>query len=244
MAKLNQIITIEKGIKSRVHGAFSELYKLVQKPELFNGFSKTYKKNNEEGEDFPPEYKRVQCETKNVLRAMESACRELFEVTARKDYTNCVAMADVKVDEVVIMTAVPVTYLLFLEKQLTDIRTFINALPVLDDTEQWVMDSGTGLYATYPTQTHRTKKVQRPLVMYPATDKHPAQTQLITEDVLVGYWQQVKQSGAIEKTKKQLLLERVVKLLQAVMQAREQANDIDEHTPPANKVLDFILEGV
>ena len=48
MAKLNQIIAIEKGIKSKSHSEISELYKLVQKPALFNGFSKSYQANDEE----------------------------------------------------------------------------------------------------------------------------------------------------------------------------------------------------
>ena len=47
MAKLNQIIAIEKGIKSRVYGDLTELNKAIQKPDLFNGFQKTYQKNLE-----------------------------------------------------------------------------------------------------------------------------------------------------------------------------------------------------
>ena len=60
MAKLNQIIAIEKGVKARVYGELTELHKAVQKPELFNGFSKTYQKKDDDGEDLPAEKKRVQ----------------------------------------------------------------------------------------------------------------------------------------------------------------------------------------
>ena len=48
MAKLNQIIAIEKGVKTRSHTSLTELYRIVQKGELFNGFTKTYKKKNED----------------------------------------------------------------------------------------------------------------------------------------------------------------------------------------------------
>ncbi|MDQ3812829.1 MAG: hypothetical protein M3347_02630 [Armatimonadota bacterium] len=39
--KLNQVVAIEKGVKSRVYGEVTELHKTSQKPELFNGFIKT-----------------------------------------------------------------------------------------------------------------------------------------------------------------------------------------------------------
>lgn len=75
--------------------------------------------------------------------------------------------------------------------------------------------------------TTKTKKEQRPIVLYDATDKHPAQTQLITEDVSIGTWKTVKQSGAIPVPRKKVLLERVDKLLKAVLVAREQANSVE-----------------
>lgn len=53
MAKLNQIIAIEKGVKARVYGELTGLNKAVQKPELFNGFAKAYQKKDEDGEDLP-----------------------------------------------------------------------------------------------------------------------------------------------------------------------------------------------
>lgn len=60
MPKLNQIVAIEKSVKSRVYGEITEMHKLSQKPDLFSGFSKQYRKKDEEGEDYPPEQKRVQ----------------------------------------------------------------------------------------------------------------------------------------------------------------------------------------
>jgi hypothetical protein len=233
MAKLNQIIAIEKGIKSRVHGEVTDLYKAVQKPDLFNGFGKTYKPVNEDSESLPSERKRVQFETKDVLRSIERLHTELFDVTARKDWTNCDAKANVVVDDNVLIYQVPVPYLLFLEKQLTDLRTFIGAIPVLDEGEAWTKDPNSGLFKTEVVSTHRTKKVQKPIVLYPATEQHPAQTQIITEDVIAGFWEQVKHSGAMPKPEKEALSERVEKLLQAVKQAREEANTRDEVAAPS-----------
>lgn len=233
MAKLNQIIAIEKGIKSSAYGALTELNKAAQKPDLFNGFSKTYRKKDEDGEELPPEGKRVQYTSGEVLRAAERALTDLADVTARKDWTNCVAKADVVVDGKTLIASAPVSFLLFMEKQLTDLRTLVGNLPVLDVAEDWKSDPNSGLYRTEPTETHRTKKMQKPIVLYAATTEHPAQTQLITEDVIAGWWVLTRQSGAMPKPEKQKLQDRIDKLIQAIKQAREAANMFDETDAPA-----------
>ena len=228
MAKLNQVIAIEKGVKSRAHAEISELYKTVQKPALFNGFTKDFraKSEGEEGsvETLPSERQRVQETVSDVLRRLERAKAELFDVTAQKDFGNTTASANVTVDGKLLIENAPVPFLLFLEKELTDLRTFILALPTLDVAEDWQRDVNSGLFRSGETVRQSTKKVQKPLVLYPATDKHPAQTQLITEDVTTGFWHTVKQSGAIPAPEKAALAERVDKLLAAVKTAREEAN--------------------
>lgn len=223
-SKLNQIVAIEKGVKSRASQVVNENYKLVQKSELFNGFDKKYQPKDEDGESLPPESKFVQHNISNVLGQVRKAMSELFEVTARKDWTNTSARANVAVDGVNLLEDVPVTYLLFLEKNLTDLRTFVSSLPSLDPSEEWDLDANSGLYKAKEIQTHRTKKVQKPLVLFPATDKHPAQTQLVTEDVISGYWKTVKLSGAATKPAIVGTLEKIEKLLKAVKEAREEAN--------------------
>lgn len=246
MGKLNQIIAIEKGVKARVYGGLTELNKAIQKPDLFNGFSKTYQpKDDDESEALPPEKKRVQYVTEEVLRAVERGMTELMEVTARKDWTNCAAAGDIVVDGVTLIPGAPVSFLLFLEKQLTDLRTLVANMPVLDEGETWAKDVNSGLYKTDATQTHRTKKVQKAIVLYPATPEHPAQTQMITEDIIAGFWSQTKHSGAMPKPAKQALAERVEKLLRATKEAREAANMHDEIPTPkvGAAVFGYLLEG-
>lgn len=229
MAKLNQIIAIEKGIKAKSYSEVTVLHKAIQKPDLFNGFNKTYQpKDDNPDEQLPAEKKRVQYNTDEVLRAVERATTELISVTARKDYTNCVAKADVVVGEKTIFKDAPVSFLLFLEKQMNDMRTFASELPILDEGENWAKDVNSGLYKAEPTSTHRTKKVSKPIVMYPATPEHPAQTVMATEDIIAGFWTQVKQSGAMPKPEKEALVARIDVLQNAIKQAREAANMTDE----------------
>ncbi len=242
MTKLNQIIAIEKGIKSRAHSTISELYKLLQKPQLFNGGTRTYLKRDDDGEDLPQERQNVQHKVSDVLASARKSTAELINVTLQKDETNMRAAADVIIDGVTVMTDVPVTTLLFLEKQLTDLRTFISRTPVLDNGESWQKDEGSGLYKTDPRQTQRTKKVQRPIVLYDATDKHPAQTQLVTDDITVGYWNTVLNSGAMPHPKKEAMEEKIEKLVLAVKQAREKANDIEasERRTLGDAIFDYL----
>lgn len=246
MAKLNQIIAIEKGIKSRVYGDVSGLFKAVQKEELFNGFERRYNPKEEDGEQLPAERKHVQFNVRDVLRDVVKKSEEIMDVTARKEWSNCVARADISVTGTTVLTGVPVTYLLFLEKQLNDLRSFVAELPVLDPGEQWTPDPNSGLYRTEVLQTNRSRKAQRPLVLYQATPEHPAQTQVITEDVPAGTWNHTKFSGAIPKPLKDKLAERVEALLQAVKQAREEANGIDEVEAPkaASAVFGYLMEGI
>src|SRR5262245_11612162 len=140
MAKLNQIIAVEKGIKSRSYSELTDAHHGLQKAALLAGIARTYQPKDEEGEQYPPESTRVQLRAEEVLRQTTANLTRLFDVTATKDWANCEAKADVVVDGVVLLTQVPATYLLFLEKQLTDLHTFIAKLPVLDAAESWSFD--------------------------------------------------------------------------------------------------------
>jgi hypothetical protein len=197
MPRLNQIIAVEKGIKTRSHTELTEAHHALQKPALLSGISRSYRPKDEEGEQLPPEATRVQAKAEEVIRKTAEILVALFDVTATKDYTNCKARADVVVDGKTLLAAVPVTYLLFLEKQLVDLHTFVKKLPVLDASESWVFDPSADCWATEPVQTSKTKKIPRNHVKAEATEKHPAQVEVYHEDVVVGQWKTVKFSGAL-----------------------------------------------
>ena len=240
--RLNQIIAVEKGIKGRVYSELTEFNKVCQKAELFQGFSKVYEKKDEDGESLPPESKKIQFRVDDVLKAIVNSLAEFFDITATKDWANMAAVANVEVNGKKVLEGVPVTHLLFLEKQLVDLRTFFGNLPELDDVDSWQRDEASGVYKTEPISTHRTRKVQKPIVLYDATKEHPAQTQLITEDVLAGYWKTVKHSAGIPKMRKEAIVERVDALIKAVKFAREEANGIEvERRLIGQKIFDYLL---
>ena len=227
MPKLNQIIAITAGKKSQAHKAITEAYQGLQKTGQLEGISRTYKPRDDEGEQLPPEKKLVQLKVADAVRGVLSALTELFDVVATQDHANTLAKANVTVDGAAVLKNVPVTTLLFLEKQLVDIHTFVEKLPTLDPGEAWEYNPDVDHYASEPYQTTKTKKVLKNHVKAEATKEHPAQVETYSEDVVVGYWTTVKFSGAIPARERNEILDRVRKLQEAVKSAREEANGME-----------------
>lgn len=224
LQRLNQVIAVESGTKSRTETFITGLYHIAQKPALFSGMTRIYKPLDAGGERLPPETALVQQRADTILKGVQGALTELFDVAAARDWGNTVAKADIVVDGEVLLEGVPATYLLFLEKKLVDLHTIISKLPQLDPAETWAVDPNDGLYKTRVTETARTVKTPRALVAVPATKEHPAQTHIYNEDVIVGYYEAVKMSGALPPAEASKLLRRVQELQKAVKYAREQAN--------------------
>jgi hypothetical protein len=242
MPKLNQIIAIEKSVKSQSLRELTDAHQLLQKPSLLAGIARTYRPKDEEGEQLPPEATKVQVKAQDAIRQTAQLLTRLFDITATKDWSNGQARANVVVDGQTLLNQVPVTYLLFLEKQLTDLHTFVKKLPVLDAAETWTFDASADCWATEPVQTSRTKKIPRNHVKAEATEHHPAQVEVYYEDVVVGYWRTVKFSGALPAKTVNDLLERVEKLQEAVKFAREEANNLDvQDQKVGEKVFKYIF---
>lgn len=225
--KLNKIVAVEKAVKSSTYKKFTKVHQQLQKSGLLSGISRTYRPKDDGDDLLPAEQTRVQLRAQDALDDAVEVLTRLFDVVATKDWGNTRAVADVVVKGEVLVEKAPVTYLLFLEKQLSDLHTFIEKLPVLDGSEIWQWDANQACYATSPMETHRTKKVPRVLVKYEATEEHPAQTEVWHEDVVVGYWRTVKFSGALPAQRVKRLLQRVELLQDAVKHAREEANSLN-----------------
>ncbi len=225
--KLNQVIAILQTVKANSTKAKTSVYHLIQKNTMFQGISRTFQPVAEDGFVYPPENQTLQMKAEDLLSSFEQACTELFNLCATQDWANAQAKADIVVDGTTILREVPVSYLLFLEKQLADIKTFISTLPILDTSESWVYDGQQECFATEPKYTTKTKKIVKPVVLYEATKEHPAQVKESSEDVPEGTWRTVKFSGAISQARQNELLRRVDKLMQEVIFAREQANSLE-----------------
>jgi hypothetical protein len=224
MTKLNQIVAVEKGVKSTAYKRFTEIHKNLQKKGLLQGLSRTYSPIADEGDKLPPEESRLQLRADDAVAEAVGELVRLFDVVATKDWGNQDATAHVSVNGEVLLETVPVTTLLFLEKQLNDLRTFVEKIPVLDPSENWDWNENQRCYSTKPVQTQRERKVPKVIEKAPATKEHPAQTDVYMDTEVVGYWTTTKYSGAIPAERQKELLDRVEELQAAVKQARETAN--------------------
>ena len=241
--KLNQVIALVSGKKTKAQQVLTAAHHGWQK-NVTGGQMRIYTPMDMADPDVPPkEETPVQMRVSEVLKSVRGELSDFWDLVASQETSNCHATADVTVDGLA-LKSVPVVVLIFLEKQLTDLRTFVDGLPTLSLEKRWNLDANANQYVSEPVEQLRTKKVPKPIVLYPATEQHPAQTQMVTEDIPVGRYRTTFFSGAISIKEKADMLARVERLRDAVKLAREQANSIDAKTLPiAAVVFDFVFNG-
>lgn len=241
-AALNQLVALRKGIQSETHNAITRWHRDLQKAPLLNGFVKTYRKLREEDPDLPGERHLVQLRADDLLNKIQLEYVRRWDVTAAVDWTNCAARADVVVGDRPVIENAPVSFLIFMEKQLDNLHTIVSEAVVLDSSEKWTWNDDEQAWATERTSTVRSKKEPRTIVVVPATEHHPAQLRDYQEDVPAGYWDTIRFSGALEGRRRAQLLERIRELREAVKVARQQANMTPAQQPkPAAGVFDYLF---
>lgn len=227
MPKLNQVLAILQGNKKQATAAVSELYKKIQKSALFSGSSRTYVPDNEENYVYPGESQKVTLIAQDCLEEYANVMADFFNLAYTQDVANTKAVADIVVGDSVILKEVPVTHLLFLEKQLLEFKTFISKLPTLPIDKDWRYDSLKRFYVTPERQTVKTKKITEYVVVVEPTDKHRAEVRDRTVDINEGVWSSVEYNGALPENEIKKLLKRVDTLIEAVIFARESANSLE-----------------
>jgi hypothetical protein len=224
--RLISIVMLQRTIKARTGAIVSAAYKNVQKPTLFAGLAREYTPKAEDGTPLPAEAQQVQLVATSLLQAIATDMTSYWDITATRDVGNQIARADIKVRGQVLLEDVPTSTLLFLEKQLIDVRTFVTACPTLDSAKEWTTDEVTGISRTRPTETTRSEKLEETVIVVPATEKHAAQTRDRTRDQIVGTWATTHFSGAFTTAQQHTLVGRINELIDAVKLAREEANVI------------------
>lgn len=242
---LNQIIAVRTGVRGDSEKKLTRHHHMLQRTELLSGLSRTYTPHDSEGFVHPSETTNVQLKVPAVLREVAADLTQLFDVTAAMDWTNQSACADVVLlagdEPVTLLRDVPVSYLMFLEKQLTNLETLVRKLPVLPATENWTFDPAKDFYKSDPVGTVKTNKVRRAHIVVPE-GKFPAQAETYTEDIPVGTWTTVKFSGALPANEVNTTLNRITSLMQAVKFAREQANMTVVVDPkPGRRIFDYLF---
>jgi hypothetical protein len=227
---LGQVVALEAAARSEANKRLGKLHKDSQKEQLFTGFSRTYapfEESDDNRHQLPAEVQHVQLSAGRVLEEFMSELAPAVDLALTRDVANASARANVTVDGEIVFADVPATWLLHMSKVLDDVATFIAKLPVLSPAEEWQSEEGTLWMRTPETFTVRTEKRAVPLVLSLPTKEHPAQVQVVTEDVPTGRWTTVKRSGALTAEHKREMERRIAALQGAVKTAREQANRED-----------------
>jgi len=243
--KLHQTLALLKGTASDAHAVITRAHHDLMKTQLLTGLRKVYRAaDDEDTVTYPTEHQKVQLKANEVIAGMIPSQVRLFDITAMRDFSNMRASANVVVDGEILVEDAPIPYLLWMEKQLKDLETFVKKIPVLNPEFNWSPDAAEG-WQSDPVDTTKTKKVKRVLTLHPGTDKHPPQVQPYDEDVVQGYWTTVRYSGAMRQEDVNTLTKRVRKLQDAVKVAIAEANSIDAVDPkPGKKIFDFVFADV
>ncbi len=242
MAKLNQILAIEKDLKAKNERELTDVYKQLQKEDLFLGLTTSFRPYDDAAVKEPSTSKKIQVTGEEILGRVVEARTRLYDIVFTKDKTNTVSKATVKVGELVLLQDVPVSTLLYLEKQLVDLHTCVSKIPTLAPDKTWTFDTNQNACVTAPALSYRMKKIPVVLVKAAATVEHPAQVDVTHEDRAVGEITTVHSSGALTAERKQKILDRIAQLREAAKFAREEANGIQTVDVEAGKkIFDFLF---
>ncbi len=151
-------------------------------------------------------------------------------VLLQRSLTNQAKADIVLADGKALVSNVPVDELLGLESRLEELRKIFHVLPTnRADTKYAPSDDGrkgswTAIDADIITKTERTKE---PFIKAPATDKHPAQVDVVEVDVVIGIFTNIKLSGAATTQQKAHAIELIDDLIAATTPARMRADTAD-----------------
>lgn len=247
--RLSHVLSRYADATTRLKNTQTRAYQLIQKSPGLIGFVKKYEVTREGTAIQPDQSQELQTRAYKVAAQFAEAQRALLDAMATKDFANTETSANVVLDGNVVMTDVPPTLLLSMEKMFTDLRTFLNALPVLPPDEKWHYDESQDCRVSEPSQQTRVENVKEGLVIWappdPATSKHPAQTQIVENPHVVGMWTTTKFSGGVTLKDKEELVARATRLLDAVKQALFEANShVTEDRHVAQVLLEYVTHDI
>jgi hypothetical protein len=251
MSKLHELLAVDQNLKGQAQKTRVELQATIEKKQhLFEEKTVTFFSNQEGVPAQTREQKDIQTTIRREVAWLLPIISKSIDAAYAIDMANTQAKADIVLDDgTTLAKDVPATALLQLEKRIREMLEFAKAIKTLDPAKGFAPDPARdkGIYAAREVTKVSTEKVQEALVLYPATDKHPAQVQLITKDVQKGTIKEQEWSALITPATKSEVLERGEDVLRAVVKARSRANEseIDVKTYKIGKtLLDHIFQPI
>jgi hypothetical protein len=247
MPKLHELLAVQTNLDGQYNAMKDETIKVFKRAEAFTKTVTEKKHFNDE------DSKLDVSETKDITTTVDERLKYLLtgaftrylDVSYQLDLSNQKAVADLVVAGQTIAKDVPATMLLQMEKDLAQLRVIVAEAPTLQAGPVWVKDEGENLFVTAePIVTFTTRKTMKPVILVPATDKHPAQVEKINEDVAIAKITKKTWSGMLTSVAKAAILSRIDALLVATKKARQRANNVEAATDKIGfAVANFILSG-
>lgn len=195
----------------------------------FHGLHKTYAPRDENGENRPAESKQVETTVREEVSWFRPFFANAVNSAVRKERTNAHAISHNTTILGLDLGDLPATALLNLEAKLKALKTVVVHTPTLDGAHNWDNhDPERGIVKKTPDEwTHSTEKKPYTMVKAEATDKHPAQVEVLHRDEIVGTWTKRILSGEITTSAKARILAKIDAAVKEVVAAREAANLVD-----------------
>lgn len=254
MPKLHEVIAVRDDRKHAATKFISEATTTFSKRgDHFDAERSVFEPISEDYSNEITELKNTDMVTtvRDKLDFVEKGVVNFLDVLFQQESANTDAKANIIIDtddggEIELIKDVPAVYLIQLEGYLDELMKMYAAIPTLDPKISWVADDTTPNVwrQSKPIESQKTKMTMKPIVMYPATEQHPAQTQLIKENIYIGKTVKTASTGRFSPRQKSEILGRFDRLLEAVKKARSRANSAEAPKKKIGKAIFNYLNGI
>lgn len=230
MPKLHELLAVEQQLKTQSESTRAELKNTFDKKKhLFEEKRSSFVPNKEGLLPASEVQSDIQSTVPQEFKWISGIMTKAMDTSYGVAEGNMLSRADVIMDDgSVVLSNVPATALMELEKRVSEIHELIKTAPTLDPAKGFRLDPDRGkdIFKAREITKTRTQKAQRVIVKYAATEHHPAQTELVSEDVPIGTITEQEWSGLITPARKSELLEKTEELKRAVKKAKFRANEV------------------
>jgi hypothetical protein len=249
MAKQHELLAVQSNLETQANNTRNDLMNTFDKKKhLFAEKLVTFTPNTENAQAVTEEQSNIQTTVAKEITWISDILTKAIDASHQIDVANKEAKADIITEDgATIAKNVPATSLLQLEKTIKEVRDLALTIPTLDPAKGFAADDnkGKGVFQARTVRKTRTKKENKVVVLYPATDKHPAQVQVMPEDSMIGVIQEQEWSSMITPSTKSSVIDNCDVLMRAIRKARARANEY-EIDVASNKIgkalLDFVFK--
>lgn len=250
MAKLHELLAVDSNLRGQAEATRKELINTFEKRRThFSEIIKTFKSNEEGHEDVVESKMGLQTTVGKEIAWISEKIGKAINTGHQIDEANTAAREDVILEDGRrLLSKVPATSLLQIEKRLKEVQGLIEAIPTLDPAKGFEADTqrGAGIFKARDVIKPRTHKTEEFIVVVPPTDKHPAHVEKKVYDKVIGEILEQEWSSLLTISGKGDMLDRVEALIRAVKAARSRANEQTVDTKEnriADALLSFVFDG-